>query len=408
MRDRWQRHHWPIGLVSALVCLGPGVAISPATAADAYVSTRGAADGVSWSEDLSRVDSDDVNVRHSHDGLRLRDPDTRTASARSGRGYGSQVLAPRTLDRPVNRVRAELMARLPSGARVTVEVRGGSADGSWTEWREVAATAVALPRTVSTVQARVTLTDESGGARVSGLRLTADRGPEPRAAAGAGAAAVSARVFATREGLVGGTTANGHVIQPNDHFVALPSRRGLSPNGGGQYSVQVCGPARCETAPVWDVGPWNTRDDHWNPSSLRESFPDLPQGKPEAQAAHENGYNGGLDGSGRRVTNPAGIDLADGTFADIGLTDNGWVTVTYLWTGGQSGTPSPTPPGSAHSGNSPGARIHDESADTVTPFHCHTIQPSGSHTVRPSRVVRAAANGAAPGRGASRRPASCR
>ncbi|MFD7312866.1 hypothetical protein [Streptomyces sp. NPDC059883] len=340
MRDRWQRHRWPVGLVSALACLGPAVATSPATAADARVSTRVAPDGISWTEDLSRVGSDDVNVRHSPGGLRVLARDFRTASAESGRGYGARVLAPRTLDRPVNRVRAELTARLPAGARVAVEVRGRSGDGSWTEWREVAATAVTLRRTVSTVQARLTLTDASGLARVGGLRLTADRGPEPRT--GADAAAFSARVFATREGLVGGTTANGHVIQPNDHFVALPSRRGLSPNGSGQYSVQVCGPARCETAPVWDVGPWNTRDDHWNPSSVRESFQDLPQGKPEAQAAYETGYNGGLDASGRRVLNPAGIDLADGTFANIGLTDNGWVTVTYLWTGGQPGTSFPT------------------------------------------------------------------
>jgi len=34
------------------------------------------------------------------------------------------------------------------------------------------------------------------------------------------------------------------------------------------------------------------------------------------------------------VLNPAGIDLADGLFWDaLGLTDNAWVTVDYLWTG---------------------------------------------------------------------------
>ncbi|MYS74826.1 hypothetical protein GTY88_31070, partial [Streptomyces sp. SID5926] len=154
------------------------------------------------------------------------------------------------------------------------------------------------------------------------------------------AAAFSARVYATREGLVGHTTANGHVIRANDHFVALPSRRALSPNGSGQYSVQVCGPARCETAPVWDVGPWNTHDDHWNPAAQREQWKDLPQGLPQAQAAYEDGYNGGRDEFGRQVANPAGIDLADGTFYNIGLNDNGWVTVTYLWTEGGGDTTS--------------------------------------------------------------------
>ncbi|MGH3672112.1 MAG: hypothetical protein ACRDSH_16010, partial [Pseudonocardiaceae bacterium] len=33
------------------------------------------------------------------------------------------------------------------------------------------------------------------------------------------------------------------------------------------------------------------------------------------------------------VRNQAGIDLADGTFSDgLGLRNNSWVTVTYLWT----------------------------------------------------------------------------
>jgi len=143
------------------------------------------------------------------------------------------------------------------------------------------------------------------------------------------------RVFATREGLVGGTTANGHVIRDRDHFVALPSRRALSPRNTTDYSVKVCAPTgRCAFAPVWDVGPWNIRDDYWNPSSQRQQWADLPQGLPQAQAARERGHNGGKDGFGREIKNPAGIDLGDGLFWDaLGLTDNAWVTVDYLWTG---------------------------------------------------------------------------
>ncbi|MFC0431025.1 hypothetical protein [Kutzneria buriramensis] len=152
---------------------------------------------------------------------------------------------------------------------------------------------------------------------------------------------VSYRVFATDEGDVGKTTSNMHVIQPNDHFVALPSMAVVSPENSSQYSVRVCGPVRCETAPVWDFGPWNFHDDYWDTS--RAEFTDLPQGIPEAQAAYLNGYNGGLDDDGGAPSNPAGIDLADGTFANIGLTDNGWVTVTYLWTSSPT-TPPPPPP----------------------------------------------------------------
>jgi hypothetical protein len=67
---------------------------------------------------------------------------------------------------------------------------------------------------------------------------------------------------------------------------------------------------------------------------------DLPQGKPEAQAAYQDGYNGGYDQFGRRPANPAGIDIADGSFwYDLGLSNNDWVNVTYLWTSG-GGTPT--------------------------------------------------------------------
>ena len=116
------------------------------------------------------------------------------------------------------------------------------------------------------------------------------------------------RLFATREGLVGKRTANGHVIVKRDHFVALPSRRGLNPNDRSRdYLVRVCyvPTGRCETAPVWDVGPWNIRDDYWNTSSVREMWWDLPQGKPQSQAAFQEGYNNGKDDRGRVIRNAA-------------------------------------------------------------------------------------------------------
>jgi hypothetical protein len=73
-------------------------------------------------------------------------------------------------------------------------------------------------------------------------------------------------------------------------------------------------------------------------------FKDLPQGTPEAQAAYQSGYNGGKDMFARTVLNPAGIDLADGTFWDaLLLTNNAWVNATYLWSGdGGRGTVSIT------------------------------------------------------------------
>ncbi|MEU1128182.1 hypothetical protein ABZ371_32520 [Streptomyces sp. NPDC005899] len=341
--------------IATLVRRGPAVAVSLLAVAALTLTAGPAAAGgtppgdtppgaVSWRADLSTPTGDETNVSRSGGALRLRDRGLRPASSRSPRGQGAVLLPVRALDRAVDVITPDLDASLPGGSQVSVDVRGQDGLGRWTEWREARGDAPALlPRAVTRVQTRLTLVSADDGATpaVRALRLSAELDEAPMAAAAA--EPYSARVYATREGLVGATTANGHVIVPDDHFVALPSRRGLSPKGSAQYSVRVCGPVRCETAPVWDVGPWNTRDDHWNPSSVRESFKDLPQGRPEAQAAYEDGYNGGKDGSGRRVLNPAGIDLADGTFHDVGLNDNGWVTVTYLWTGsGSSAASFPT------------------------------------------------------------------
>lgn len=138
------------------------------------------------------------------------------------------------------------------------------------------------------------------------------------------------RIYATREGLVGGTTSNGHVITPNDHFVALPCVCALSSKGGNEFQVKIQNGDKTVTAPVWDVGPWNIDDNYWDLPQKRK-YKGLAQGVPEATAAYYDNYNNGEDGAGRKVEIPAGIDIADGTFADLGMSASGWVTVTFLW-----------------------------------------------------------------------------
>ncbi len=142
-------------------------------------------------------------------------------------------------------------------------------------------------------------------------------------------------VFATREGLVGHRTANGHRIQPRDRFVALPSWRVLSSRGGGEFQVRVTYRDRSVVLPVWDVGPWNTDDDYWSP---QRRYSDLPTGMPMAQAAYGDGYHDGRDQFGRRIRSPNGIDIADGAFwDDLGMTESDWVQVTFLWLGSDPG-----------------------------------------------------------------------
>ncbi|MEU8215236.1 hypothetical protein AB0C47_05645 [Micromonospora taraxaci] len=321
-------------LTAALLPTVGGVA--DAATGSPLVLAAAAPSGERWDADLSVVDRDDVNVRRTAAGLRLRETRAtghRARSPHSAVAEGMLLTTTRTLARPATRVRAEISASVPAGGTVEAQVRGWRALG-WTEWQAATAGAV-FDRPVTRVQTRVVLTAPDGGATatVRGVRLTADA----TAAVSAATPGRTYRVYATRIGLVGEVTANGRTVQPRDHFVALPSRRGLSPLNTGDYTVRVCttNGARCEYAPVWDVGPWNTRDDYWNPSSVRENWKNLPQGRPEAQAAYQSGYNGGRDQFGRTVLNPAGIDLADGTFWDgLQLTTNAWVDVAYLWTGG--------------------------------------------------------------------------
>jgi hypothetical protein len=319
------------------------LAVTTVTTGALAGTAQAAASGTRWTENLSQIQHTDFNVAWTGKALTVKDSRVHAAAAHDVRGYAQDVLPEHSLAKPANEVTVTLSADRPAGSEAQVDVRGLGLNGKWTQWTSAAAGGqTRLSASVTKVQARITLRATANGAApdVSKLVLDANAGAAPAIAPHVAAASASYQVYATREGLVGGTTANGHVIQPSDHFVALPSGTALSPQGSGDYSVQVCGPSTCETAPVWDIGPWNTHDDYWDAS--RAEFTDLPQGEPEAQAAYQNGYNGGLDEFGRSVANPAGIDLADGTFSNIGMNDNGWVTVTYLWTGGGGGGSGPS------------------------------------------------------------------
>jgi hypothetical protein len=250
---------------------------------------------------------------------------------------GLTELAPIHFTAPTSAVVAGYHLSTPADVDVRAWV-----DNRWSEWTPATAgQPTKLPGASDQVQLRVIFSGTQPSITDVSVQPTDQVAPSRMTVQ---AAPLKSHVFATREGLVGGTTANGHVIVSRDHFVALPSRRGLASNGSGNYSVKVCTASRCAFEPVWDVGPWNIKDDYWNPSATRETFKDLPQGKPEAQAAYQDGYNGGKDGSGRTVANPAGIDLADGVFWDaLTMSNNGFVDVTYLWTGdGGRGTVSIT------------------------------------------------------------------
>lgn len=283
------------------------------------------------------------NVKVEGSRIILGDAPAALGSSEIKQRSGLAELTPVRFDAATSAVVVGYTSGTPDGSSAEVDVRAWVKD-RWTEWTPAkSGTPTALPGASDQVQLRIIVSAPPAGGRpwVGDVTVQPTDTVDPSRMS-VQAAPLKSRVFATREGLVGGTTANGHVIVNRDHFVALPSRRGLAANGSGTYSVKVCTASRCAFEPVWDVGPWNTKDDYWNPSATREMWKDLPQGKPEAQAAYQDGYNGGKDQFGRTVANPAGIDLADGTFWDgLALTNNAWVDVTYLWTGdGGRGTVS--------------------------------------------------------------------
>ena len=176
------------------------------------------------------------------------------------------------------------------------------------------------------------------------------------------------RVYGTREGLVGGTTSSGHVIVQNDHFVSLPAcvattcnwltpgttdpKYGYVTDCGGKCYVIVENPANntCRVEPVYDRGPWFNVDDYWNPTSSRfvnkqiasENLGyQLAQGYSAAAAARD-GYdvgwgktNGiGMTNTGKVTGQGNSIDIADGTWLELGFPWNPGpqvVVVTMLW-----------------------------------------------------------------------------
>lgn len=329
---------------AAALCVAAALAAAPLAAA-VLPSTAAGTDPIGVA---ARPAEGSTNVTVDGSRIVLGDAPVRMGSAEIKERSGIGTLDPVRFPAATSAVVVDYTTGTPDGSIAEVDVRALVKD-RWSEWTPAkAGTPTALPGASDLVQLRIIVVAPPTGAKpwVGDVRVQ----PTDKAATSGmtvQAAPLKSRVFATREGLVGGTTANGHVIISRDHFVALPSRRGLANNGSGNYSVKVCtttGTIRCAFEPVWDVGPWNTKDDYWNPSATREMWKDLAQGRPESQAAYQNGYNGGKDQFGRTVANPAGIDLADGTFWDaLKLTNNAWVDTTYLWTGdGGRGTVSIT------------------------------------------------------------------
>ena len=247
-------------------------------------------------------------------------------------------------------LRVAYEAHIPRGAQAAIDVRA-SADGArWTPWVvDLPPGAVArFDQPARFAQYRIRLLATDASPVVRSLRLTPDRSVSSFTAFAGEPPPVAPTftVHATRLGLVGRRTANGHRIVKRDRFVALPCVCVLSSRGGNEYMVRITYNGRSVVAPVYDVGPWNTRDNYWDPQDKR-FFSDLRQGWPQDHAAFFEGHNNGRAQHGR-VRFPTAIDIADGIWwDDFGIKgDRAVVDVTFLWMGRDplEQTAQPQPP----------------------------------------------------------------
>ncbi len=199
-------------------------------------------------------------------------------------------------------------------------------------------------------------------------------------ALGGGTYQVTGTVFGTEgDGLIGGTTASGRVLQGNDRLAALPSctesscpwldlGTGPEEEWGPQTAcaeddglcwIEVVSleTGACAVAPVLDVGPLFIKDNWWGTEAER-TYP-LEQGLPAAEVVVDGadfGFGPGISDKGYDIANvydyAAAVDLGAGTWADLELDPGRLVTeleVTLLWQAGITheaacgGAPVPAP-----------------------------------------------------------------
>ncbi|MBK9713479.1 MAG: hypothetical protein IPO81_19595 [Kouleothrix sp.] len=275
--------------------------------------------------------------------------------------FGLAISSAQQFSTPFRSIRIDYDASAPRGSAVRLDVRA-SADGArWGAWQVgLAGGATAtFASPARFAQYRATLLGSARGLpSIRDIRLAPQPGPAIYSALeDSQPVAPTWRLHATREGLVGHRTANGHRIAKRDRFVSLPSWRALAPDGTNDYMVRITYNGRSAVAPVYDVGPWNAHDDYWD--EQRERFGDLPRGWPEDHAAYFDGYNGGRAEKGK-VRFPTAIDVGDGVWwDDLGIKgDRAVVEVTFLWLGrdplaDQPPAPAPAPPPVAEAAPAP-------------------------------------------------------
>lgn len=296
--------------------------------------------------------------------------------------FGFYISAVQSFATPVASIRVEYVSQIPQASAALIDVRSSLDAVEWSLWQPVDQSGAVLhtQQPARFAQYRVALMANQASPQISSVQLLPQL-PAPASQLKASAAqALTFKVRATRQGMVGGRTANGHIITKRDRFVSLPCWCSLSTRNGNEYKVRLTYKGRSTVVPVYDVGPWNRRDNYWDPQPQRY-FSDLRQGWPQDHAAYYDDHNGGRSGLGWKVTFPTAVDVGDGAWWDdlkiVG--DRAELEVTFLWTGNDPvpATPEPTA--------QPAPATPQPAAPTVQPDA--TAEPAESPTVLPEATA---------------------
>jgi hypothetical protein len=84
---------------------------------------------------------------------------------------------------------------------------------------------------------------------------------------------------------------------------------------------------------VKETGPWNIHDNYWARWKNRTKFKHAGRCNPEAQEAYYHNFHRGKDEFGRKVLNPAGVDITPAVAHAMNLKtyQNAWVYVRFPW-----------------------------------------------------------------------------
>ncbi|HEX6287883.1 MAG TPA: hypothetical protein VFZ66_01770 [Herpetosiphonaceae bacterium] len=287
--------------------------------------------------------------------------------------------------RSFNQLRVTYRRTMPAATRARVDVRASADRVRWSEWQlDVASgSTVRFDAPMKWSQYRVVLlsnTAQSPTISKVSFEPQMTRGFKTRQTE-APQIAPTYRLRVTRQGMVGGRTANGHIIKPNDFFVSLPSGRALSSRGGYEYQVRLSANGKSVVVPVWDNGPWNHHDDFWNKN--RERYKDLPVGWPQDHAAYYENHNSRKAERGY-VRFPTAVDIGDGAYWALGLAGaQATVDVTFLWLGSDPG-PSPMP---LNSRPSERPRLDEPEVIAASPEPAPTLPPTPTAPPEPDTIV---------------------